>query len=200
MSAILLPSKPGIRAGKPRLIDWGGRLVPILGGPVQNLFRLGTRFSLEFQLPPMPSEPTGRRWAADLIMAKHSGAIMPFIQDQFNVGAPGLPVVDGAGQTGMTLEMRSVTPGYAFRYGQFFSLIHGGKRYLHMVAAQAIVGSDGKVAVPIFPMLRVIPADGAVLEVGQPKIEGSLLGNEVAWDIMTEPMVDLGTIRIDEDA
>ena len=196
----MLPESPAIRGAKPRLIDWGGKLIPILGGPSQTLLRLGTRFAFEFQLPQMPSEPTGRRWAASLMMAKLDGAIMPFLQDGFDVGAPGLPTVDGAGQSGSVLIIENVTAHYAFRFGQFFSLVHGGRRYLHMVAAQVIVGADGKASVPILPMLRVIPSDGDAVEVGRPKIQGSLVGNELAWDIGLEPYVDLGAIRIDEDA
>ena len=196
---ITLPSSPGLRTAKPRLIDWGGRLTPILGGPVQSPMRLGTRFSLEFTLPPMPSDPDGRMWAARLAQAKLSGVVAPFIQDGFTPGSPGAPVADGANQSGMALAIRGGLSGYRFREGQFFSLVHAGRRYLHMVTARVDVGSDGKATLPILPMLRVLTSDADVLEVAKPQIQGSLIGDELAWDVMTEPFTDVGAIRIDED-
>lgn len=198
--AIDLPTRPALRTGKPRLLDWGGRLIPILGGPVQTIMRLGTRFSLEFTLPPMASEPDARIWVAALVQGKLLGVRTRFLQDGFTPGATGSPVVDGSGQTGMTLAIRNAQRTYRFRAGQFVSLVHGGRRYLHMVTAKVDVGEDGKATLPIVPMLRVITTDGDALEVAKPMIEGSLIGDEVSWDVMTEPMTDLGSIRIDEDA
>lgn len=194
-----LPASPALRTAKIRLLDWGGRLIPILGGPVQNIMRLGTRFSLEFTVPPMLSEPSGRLWAGALVQAKLQGVRTRFLQDGFSTGAPGSPVVDGSGQTGMTLNIRGGQAGYRFRQYQFVSLVHAGRRYLHMVTARVDIGSDGKASLPIAPMLRVITSDGDAVEVAKPMIEGTLAGDEVSWDVMTEPMTDVGAIRIDED-
>ncbi len=83
--------------------------------------------------------------------------------------------------------------------GQAFSLVHAGRRYLHFVAAETIVGADGLMTVPIFPMLRVIPDDGDVCEFARPMIQGSLSGNQVKWSRQTAPWTDLGTITITED-
>lgn len=200
MASIMLPSNPGLSGAKIRLLDWGGRLVPWGGGVTQNLLRLGTRSGVEYRLPRMRSDPDGRTWGMKLREGKIEGVIAPFLQDGFGVGAPGRPSVAGGGQSGSFLQIRSCTPNYAFRYGQAFSLIHGGRRYLHFVRALSHVDSAGVATLPIFPMLRVIPDDGDLVEVGKPFIEGSLTGNEVAWDVGLEPYVDLGVIRIDEDA
>jgi hypothetical protein len=199
MSSILLPSSPGIRSAKPRLLDWGGRLVPILGGETQTLLRLGTRWSFEFVMPPLRTEPVGRNWVAKLAQAKLDGAIMPFIQDGFDVGAPGAVTVNGGGQSGSLLAVKGATAVYPFRPGQFFSLIHGGRRYLHMVTAQVIADDAGLATLPLLPMLRVIPDDGDVVDM-VPKIEGSLIGQDFPWDVLTTPHIDVGTVRIDEDA
>jgi len=175
-------------------------LTPILGGPVQTLLRLGSRFSLEFQLPKMRSEPDGRTWASALVQAKLAGAIVPFLQDGFVPGSPGSPVVNGAGQSGTSLAIRGAQPNYRFRDGQFWSLVHGGRRYLHMTVGSPAVASDGTATITFVPMLRVSPSDGAAIEVAIPKIQGSLIGEEIGWDVQTEPWTDLGSIRIDEDA
>ena len=196
---ILLPARPALKTDKVHMLDWGGQLVPSLGGPVQTILRLGTRHALEFVLPPMRSEPDGRIWAARLRMAKLFGALLPFGQDGLRIGSPGAIVVDGAGQTGMSLKVRGGTAAYAIREGQAFSIVHGARRYLHFASAQTILDSTGKATVPIFPMLRIIPGDGDVCEFGKPMIQGSLSGNEVSWDRQTAPWSDFGTITITED-
>jgi hypothetical protein len=200
MASILLPDSPGLSGAKIRLLDWGGRLVPQGGGVTQNLLRLGTRSGVEYKLPRMRSDPDGRVWGMKLREGKLSGVMVPFIQDGFRVGAPGMPVVDGAGQAGSVLAIRGLTPRYGVRYGQAFSLIHGGRRYIHFARVPGVADAAGKITLPIFPMLRVIPSASAILEFAKPMLEGSLTGNEVAWDIGLEPFADLGVIRIDEDA
>lgn len=196
---ILLPSKPALKTDSPTMLDWGGQLTPPNGGPVQTLLRLGTRHALEFTIPIMPTEPLGRTWSALLRLAKLYGCIVPFGQDGFDVGAPGTPVVDGAGQAGSALQLRAITAGYAIKIGQAFSLVHNGRRYLHFAAAQAIADGQGLVTVPLFPMLRVIPAAGAVCEFAKPMIQGSLSGNSVKWSRMSAPWSDFGTITVTED-
>jgi len=198
--AIELPTRPGIRRATPRLLDWGGRLVPILGGEVQTLRRLGTRFSLEFELPPVRNEPYGREWAGKLAQAKLEGAIARWVQDGFVPGAAGAVVVDGADQTGSTLSVTGGTPGYPVRYGQFFSLVHDARRYLHMVTTPVRLDADGAADLGILPMLRVIPDDGDTIEMGLPKIQGSLVMDELPWDVTEDPYLDFGRLRIDEDA
>lgn len=198
--SIFLPDSPGLKNAKHRLLDWGGRLVPTLGGPVQTLTRLGTRSSVEYTLPSMPSEPDGRIWGMTLRQAKISGVIAPFLQDGLIVGTPGAIVVDGQGQSGTSLRIRGGAPGYVIRFGQAFSIVHGGRRYLYFAAQQIALDTNGKALLPIFPMLRAITSDGDICEFSRPLIEGSLTGNEVAWDVQTAPWTDIGTIRIDEDA
>lgn len=200
MSVVDLPRFPGLRGARPRFLDWGGRLEPILGSEVQTLLQPGSRFSFEFTVPSMPSEPHGRRWIAALVTGKLAGVRARFVQDGFAVGAPGHVVADGGGQSGSLLAVRGASPHYAFRAGQFFTLDHNGRGYLHMIAAQAIAGADGTAVLAIAPMLRVKPADGAVCNFGAPTIEGSLMGPEVGWDLLTEPRTEIGAIRIDEDA
>jgi hypothetical protein len=195
---ILLPSNPGLKTDKPRMLDWGGALSPALGGPVQTLQRLGTRHALDFTLPTMPTEPLGRIWASRLRLAKLYGALLPFGQDGFAVGAPGQPAISGVGQTGSSLILRGFVPGYRVREGQAFNVVRNSKRYLHWAAADT-VSTDGSMRLDLYPMLRIIPDDGSPCEFANPMIQGSLSGNEVAWDRQTAPWTDLGTITITED-
>lgn len=181
--SILLPSTPGPTQADISYNDWGGVIGSPLGGADQKLNRLGDRFSLSVSLPPMESHGAAREWIAALVLAQKVGAIYEFPQPGFVVGAPGLPVVDGAGQSGTTLNIRAATVSYAFRGAQMISVIHGGRRYLHMVPSGVVVNSLGKVALPIAPMMRAPYADGATIEVGRPMIEGFLEGNAREWTI-----------------
>lgn len=196
---VRLVVRRGWRTDAPRMIDWGGQLTPPNGGAVQILGRLGTRHALDLTPPQIAAEPEGRIFSAQLRMAKLFGALVAFDQDGFKPGACGAPVVSDSGQTGMTLAMRGFTPGYGVRLGQAFSLIHDGRRYLHFAAAQGIVSAAGMLALPIFPMLRVIPAASSVCEFAKPMIQGSLSGNEVAWTRQTVGYYDFGTITVTED-
>lgn len=197
---ITFPSRPWAKTDKVRMIDFGGQLKPTLGGPVQNLMRLGTRHALDITLPPMPAEPEGRIWASRLRQAKLYGAIVNFTQDGFTVGNPGSPVVNGGGQAGIALSMRGFAPGYTVREGQAFTLVHSSRGYLHFAAADFTANSSGVLNVQFFPMARVISSDGDSCNFLNPYLQGSLSGNEASWDRLTTPIADFGTITITEDA
>lgn len=197
---ILLPNKGTVSSDQIHMVDFGGQLKPFMGGPVQTIMRLGTRFALDITVPQMRTEPFGRIFSSRLMQAKIFGALIEFRQDGLKVNVPGGPVlVDGAGQTGFVLHQRGFRPGYAVREGQFFSLLSGGQRYLHRAATSIVVGGDGKLVLPIFPMLRVSPADGDVCEWGKPMMQGSLSGNEALWKRPPADISDFGTITITED-
>lgn len=196
---ILLPNKRAVLTDQIHMVDFGGQLKPTMGGPVQTIMRLGTRFAVEITVPTMRTEPDGRIYSSRLFQAKIFGALIVFRQDGFKVGLPGTVLVDGAAQTGFALNLRGFTPGYAVREGQFFSILSGGRRYLHRAASSMVVGSTGKIALPIIPMLRISPADGDTAEFGKPMMQGSLSGNEALWKRLTAPFSSFGTITISED-
>ena len=195
--SILLPNAPGIRSARPSLLDFGGVLVPPGGGVVQQLLR-PSRFSIDVTLPSTRGVDLARIYVLSLARAKVEGALFAFPQDYKNQ-ATGSPVVNGAGQTGSTLHLKGFTPGAPILAGQFFSIIFGGRRYLHMAAADVTVASDGTAVLPIAPMLRISPNDGAVCEFAQPMIEGYLAGNAVQWQLQAAPYVDI-TFTITEMA
>lgn len=202
MTAVTLPETRAIKVDKPRLLDWGGRLVPPLGGAVQTLNRLGTRWAIDITIPMMRSEPDGRAFAAKLVQAKVNGVLMWFRQDGLDIGLPaltGTPLVNGAAQTGSTLAVKGFRPGYVVREGQFFSILTGGRHYLHMATAITVANGSGLASVPVFPMLRVSPADNAPCHFAKPMIQGSLSGNEQAWVRLPAGWCDLGSISIVED-
>lgn len=182
--SVALPLSPAPTEAEPTYLDWGGILRPIFGGSLQKLNRMGDRYAIDVTMPPMRMESTGRLWVADLILAQRQGAIFPWPQLDLVIGSPGAPVVDGTGQAGALINLRGFTAGYVVRKGQFFSIIHGGRRYLHMASAEMTAGGDGKIAaLPIAPMLRVQPSNGAICEFAAPKIEGFIEGDARSWTL-----------------
>lgn len=180
---IELPSLPAPTDAEPALVDFGGFIIPPLGGRVQRVDRLGSRFRISVTMPPMPSKDIGRVFVRRLTSGKLEGVRMEYPLIDFDPGLPGNPVVDGNGQSGRVLKVRGLTPGYVIREGQFFSHIHPLGRCLYLVDADVIVGANGKATVPITPLLRVEPIDGQVLEFLVPKIEGFIQGDEFAWSL-----------------
>lgn len=191
--SILLPSAPGIRTATPRLLDFGGILTPAGGGASQRLNRLGNRFAIDIEVPPALTESAGRIFVARLLRAVSEGALYPFPQPHLVIGTPGSPTVNGAGQAGSTPNLHGFDPGYVVREGQFFSIIHGGRRYLHAATADTTADGSGLMALPIVPMLRISPSDGDVCEFAVPYIEGwlTLSGNAMQWQLQLEPYTQL---------
>jgi hypothetical protein len=185
VTAILLPSTPAVRTAKPALVDFGGNLTPSLGGPVQRIERLGTRHGLTVELPPMKEEPDGRLWASALRQGKSNGVRMPWPQFSLPVGSPGSPTVNGAVAGGMSLPVHGLASSYAAKAGQFFSVVHGGRRYLYSITADT-TASGGAATWPIFPMLRTALSNGDAIEMNPAYIEGYLQG-DLSWNLMTEP-------------
>lgn len=197
--SILLPYARGLKTAAPSLLDFGGVLRPPGGGVHQKLNRLGSRYTLTVRPPLMRSEPNGRIYASRLRRALSEGAVFAFPQNLV-IGIPGNPLVNGGGQTGTTINIDGFTPGYVVREGQFFSIIHGGRRYLYASRAQMVANGAGQIAVPIEVPLRASPSDNSVCEFAVPMIEGFLSGDEVRWELLLEPFVQLPDFTITEAA
>lgn len=179
--SIELPADPAPATATPRLLDFGATLTPPMGGPAQRLNRIGARYAVDVAMPPLT--PDQRRvFVARLARGMTEGVLMRFPQPGLDAGEPGAPVVSGAGQQGSALRIRGLAAGYVIREGQALSIIFAGRRYLHLATADVAVAA-GAALVPIVPMLRVSPNDGAVVEIKEPMIEGNLSGNELPWQI-----------------
>jgi hypothetical protein len=185
--SVLLPSLPGMRSADPQLLDFGGVQQGAQGGAAQRINRLGNRFALSVELPPAISATLGRIYVARLLKALTQGAIYPFPQPDLVIGAPGTPLVNLAGQSGSVLNLKGFAAGYLIREGQFFSIIHNGRRFLHQASAEIAADGSGNVALPITPMLRISPANNAVCEFAAPYIEGFVSGDSAKWKLLLEP-------------
>lgn len=189
---IELPATPAPRSASPALIDFGGFAVPPLGGRVQRVSRLGSRFRLAVEMPPMTAA-NGRVFVRRLISGKSEGVRMEYPLLDFAPAPLGgaAPYVNGGGQSGSTLNVAGLPAGYPFREGQPVSHGHASGRCLYFVRADVTASGSGTVALPITPMLRVPPAHGDAVEIAQPKIEGFIAGEEWGWSMAVERLIGI---------
>src|SRR5579875_1366050 len=124
MSVIALPSYPAYSAGTPYLLSWSSDTTSPLGGPTQRILRLGSRFGIDVEYPSMQYDD-GRKFLAAMINAEALPVAVAFPQRGFKPGNAGAPKVNGAGQTGQTLNIKGARARYRFLAGQFFSLVSG---------------------------------------------------------------------------
>lgn len=190
-SSILLPTNPGVRTATPRLLDFGVTTRPPLGGAITRYNRLGNRFEIDVVAPTSSNRDIGPLLISRLMQGMTQGVLLPFPQDM-DIGEPGDKiVVNGAAQQGSSLNLRGFPPGYTVKEGQFFSLIYGGRRYLDCAAGTITADGGGGLLLPIVPMLRISPNDGAVCEFAEPMIEGFMSGQALEWQIQQAPFMDV---------
>lgn len=185
MSFVSVPAYPSPSSVSVRLISSMNELKPTFGGPVQRVSRPGSRFAIDVTLPPMTPE-TARPWLAILAAGSGSSPIrMPFPQGRTQIGAPGSPVVNGAGQAGMSLSVRGVTPAFVFPAGHAFTIMTNGQPYNYMLTESAVASGGGVALLKFGPMLRRPPADGDQVLIAQPVIEGWAFSGGGQWSIDT---------------
>lgn len=83
----------------------------------------------------------------------------------------GNPEVDGAGQTGNTLDTAGWTPNLTvMRAGDFFSLGSGADTRLYQLTADVESDGEGEATMQFVPRLRMSPGDEAAIEVANPAV------------------------------
>lgn len=192
MAAITLPTFPSPNGMQVLLRDFGGTLTPFLGGPEQLLVRAGTRFGARVSIPPIRTDDLGRVYVARLLQGRRYGVLMRWPLLEFNPGNPGTPLIASAASSGSSISLKGLTAGYTIKEGQYFSIIIGGKRYLHMATADVTASGTGTATVTIFPLLRKAVAIDNVVELAQPMIEGFVSpGDELGWEIASNRFMNI---------
>lgn len=172
--AILFPAFPDSVSTKITLRSSSADLNPHLGGPIQRVSRAGDRWLLDVDLQPMRVDQAGAIVAA-LVAGVGEKLLCPIKQNGLDLSGYSNGTVVGAVAGGTSLTHSGGGP--AKKVGQFFSMVVGGVRYLHMITAV------GGATLTFRPMLKKPLAGGEVLEFGDPKIEGFIDGNEQSWTI-----------------
>ncbi len=195
---IALPTSSDIRMCGHRLLSARADLRPAFGGGVQRLTRLGSRWAMTFELT-LLTHAASLAWSD--LEDESDTVSLRIPQPGINTGSPGTPVVDGAGQTGGTLNLRGLSASYSVAKGQWLSVATGGLMYLYRARSAATTTGAGVIAVPIRPMIRAAHADGDSVEIANPQIEGfvrDLPAN--AFDINVATHVDGIRFTIEERA
>lgn len=187
MAARTLPSSPSPATMTIGLVSAANELTSAFGGGDQEILRKGTRHALTFRMPVM-SYVKAMDWG--VLRKKGVTVLMTVHQPGFDTGAPGSPVVDGAGQAGTSFALRGLTPHYVIRADQFLSVITNGQRFLYQADTEVVADAAGEVVVPLMDMLRWPHLDGDTVEIAKPMIEGFVrdLGE---WAVGTDRLVGL---------
>lgn len=156
---------------------FGGLLGAAVGGPGTMISRLGDRWAAEVVGSNMRIEPDGRRWYPKLVQGKRLGVILPMIQPDFEIGAPGEPTVSADTTEGRIIPVTGGTPNYVVRAGQFLNYYDtGGQAYLDQATEQVILDEDGAGTITIQNLLRVALSEDDPINLADPVIEGWLIG------------------------
>lgn len=192
MAGIALPTFPSPNGMQVMLRDFGGTLTPFLGGPEQRIVRAGTRFGARVSVPPMRTDDLGRVYVARLLQGRMDSVSMRWPLLDFVVGNPGNPLIATAVASGNSISLKGLTAGYTVKEGQYFSIVSGGRRYLHMATANSIASGTGTATVSIFPLLRKALLVNDVVEMEQPIIEGFISpGDELSWEIASNRFMNI---------
>lgn len=158
-------------------LDFGGMMPSALGGSTSRFGRMGDRYAAQVSTPQMRVEPEGRRWAALLLRARKEGGIVRIHQPDFQVGAPGNPVVATATTSGRKIALSGFTPGYSVRAGQWLNLIIDGQRYADQTEEAVIADASGAATITIQNLIRAPLTAGVKVDFVRPCIEGWIEGD-----------------------
>lgn len=167
---IILPRLPRASDYEVRLVE-GTDVQRSTNGVALPLARTGDHFEVEIDTGSL-SPIHARELTVDLHRARGERVRVLLPQQGIDTGPLGVVTVDGAGQSGTTLNVRTPTPHGVFRKGWYVTVITDGIGRLCELAAEAVANADGEAALSIWPMLRVPPADGDTVEVAEPFLEG----------------------------
>lgn len=126
--------------------DWGGEM-----------------WAIEGPLPPMLRDSAASYIAFVAKLKGIKGSFLFPVHEPTPRGvATGLPVIDGAGQTGNTINVRGFTSDTIniLREADYIQIGSGLNTSLHMVLSDADTDVSGNTPLTLWPSLRSSPADG----------------------------------------
>ena len=202
--SVLLPETVGPASADPYFIDSGGVQRSLASGEDMRLDRLGDRFGLVVNLPPLRwhvADPAkaARVWTTRLVQGMSQGAVLLFPQPNF---APpgGTMAAAGAAVSGSSqVLVANGGAAAALLEGQFMTHVRAatGRRYCYQVRADTIVPAGGQAVVPFWPRVRGPIAPGDVLKFGKPEIEGLVRGEQQGWTLDNARLVGI-VFKIEE--
>jgi len=153
----------------------------------QAVAHSGQRWECDVTLPQM-SRADAEQWIAFLVSLRGQFGT-------FTLGDPvgasprgsagGTPLVNGASQTGGTLNIDGCTASQTgwLKAGDYIQLGTAGTATLHKVLADADSNGSGEVSLDIWPYIRTAPADDATVVVTNTVGRFRLASNQQNWNI-----------------
>lgn len=140
----------------------------------------GQKWAFDVELIPM-ERATAAAWLAFLVgLNGREGTF--YLGDPKGAAPQGTwttgVLVDGASQTGRSLNVRAAAPFATGKAGDYFQLSTG---YLHMLTKDVTFDSNGTALLDFWPRLRASPADGDALTLLNPVCLCRLESNENQW-------------------
>lgn len=146
----------------------------------------GEQWRLDYRMPPLTNPDVADEFIA--FMLKLQG-----IYGRFLAGDPsrpthrgiggGSPKVDGAYQTGNTLNVKDAPLSTLkwLKRGDYFQLGSGASARLYKLVEDANTDGSGDVQLEFAPAIAIAPADNAVLEIANPRGLFRMTSNEPSW-------------------
>lgn len=152
----------------PQLTPAPTRNASATGTNVQHFQRLGRHWRVTVDLHAM-HQAKAEEWAD--LEDETDTLLWNIPQDTLVAANEGSPRVNGASQTGSSLDIDGATLGFVIPKGAFISIVTNARRYVYKVKAEA-TATTGSATLSIMPPLRVSPNNNDVVEISAPKIEG----------------------------
>lgn len=170
-------------------------------GSVQTLFQPGMRWAATLTWSNVPIEhwrPLSAFVGALHGMAGRFTYSHPMTWRRATTTA-GTPLVNGADQTGRTIQTDGWTPStLVLRAGDWISFADADSRpRLHQVTSDVIAGVIGTAGVPIAPPLRTSPPDNAAIEIEAPIAVWMLASDDTGDVAMTGGNNNRATITLE---
>lgn len=204
MSILSLPSTPNVRSVRFGLQANTQVFQSPLSRATQTQELPGSLWGGTFTYPPMTRAQAGE-WLAFLLRLR--GQSGRFYGGDVTYSSPrgvatGTPLVDGASQTGSTLNTKgwSTTVTGILLAGDYIAYdVSSGLRQLHMVVTDADSDGSGDSALTIEPPIRESPADSASIIIASPTCVMRLISDDqAAWDIDTAKHHGLAFSAVEE--
>lgn len=175
-----LPTSHGPADSQPQLISGATDQEAYLVGADQRSVPLGSRFSLDVNLPPLEFEHA-RLWVAALLRSEVEEVTMEFLQVGSSfAAAPDLRVASAVTANARAVALRTAAgavSSYPAKAGQFFNVVKDGRRYLHNVS------QDNTTPLMIAPAFRLPLADGDQIDFNTVLIQGWVQNNGMKWTV-----------------
>lgn len=153
-----------------------------MGGDTSIVAPPYARFAMRIPLARQPLS-TAEAWFAALAQLSKLSNTFKLTPPGYNGPSSGYagadPVVDGAGQLGLSLTARSATPSTLIvKKGNYIEV----NTEFKIVTADATSDVSGNVTINFEPALRSSPADGATIYLQTPRLTMRLMKPVAEWD------------------